>query len=513
MQVNGKSSYRVWLQAGNEMGAFRLEQDGYLRSARRFNHRLKDSYVLQVRVFDNGAPPLYSDARVHVRVVQESVYPPVVSALEVLVNSYLDEFPGGVVGRVHASDRDAYDTLTYALAPALGSPPLPDGLFELDASTGELRAAPALDVGEYRLNATVTDGKFLASAPVRVSVALVSDEALARAVVVRFREVSDADFVLRHRRGFLRAVAEATDVAPSDVLIVSVQPSGEGDAGRVRRQVARDLDVAFAVRAGDASLWMPADTLRRRLHAHLERLEERAQLVVEELVRAACGGCERGACAERVELRQPPRLVATELVSLVAPAHALRGWCACEAGWAGARCDAPAPEGEECASCAAARVLRLAGDGYLEYRVERGSVAGARPLDDELVASLRFRTRRERGVLLACAGRVDYAVLEVADGYLQFRMELGAGPAAVRAAVPVADGRWHEARLERRGASVRLTVDRRSAQTQTPAPHAVLDVRPARRLLVGALLVRHAHASADEQVLPIYYYYCTSVFK
>ncbi|KAH9632149.1 hypothetical protein HF086_006583 [Spodoptera exigua] len=488
--------YTFDFQSGNEMGAFRLEQDGYLRSATRFNHRIKDRYVLQVRVFDNGTPPLYSDAWVYIRVIEESQYPPVVTPLEVVVNSYLDEFPGGIIGRVYASDRDAYDTLTYAIAAADGAPYPPTDLFEIDSSDGTLKAAPRLDVGEYRLNVTVDDGKFLGYAIVKVTVILISDEMLAQAIVVRFREVTDRDFILSHRKGFLRAVAEASDCEPGAVVIVSVQPSGEADedepGGRARRQVAQDLDVAFAVRA--AAGFLPADALRRRLHAHLERLEERARLVVEELRRAVCGPCLHGACAERVQLQGAPRATAAEVFALVAPPHRLRARCACAAGYGGERCDRAPPA---CADCRA--VAALAGDGYLQYRVERGAAAGARMPDDELTLSLRFRTRAERGTLLHAAGRVDYATLEVAEGYLQFRMELGAGPAAVRAAVPVADGEWHEARVERRGASMRLTVDRRSAQAQTPAPAALLDVR-ADRLLLGAQLARHAHAFAADQV-------------
>lgn len=497
--------YTFDFQSGNEMGAFRLEQDGYLRSATRFNHRIKDRYVLQVRVFDNGTPPLFSDAWVYIRVIEESQYPPVVTPLEVVVNSYLDEFPGGIIGRVFASDRDAYDTLTYAIAPIDGASYPPTDLFEIDPTDGTLKAAPRLDVGDYRLNVTVDDGKFLGFAIVRVTVILVSDEMLAQAIVVRFREVTDRDFVLSHRKGFVRAIGEATDCEPSDVIIVSVQPSGEpsdaeqaeqaAQAARARRQVAQDLDVACAVRV--AGGFLPADALRRRLHAHLERLEERSRLVVEELLRAACGGCVHGTCAERVQLREAAaRAVSTEVFCLVAPPHRLRGECACAPGYGGERCDR-APS--DCAECRAPPVAQLGGDGYLVYRLERGAVEGARLLDDELALSLRFRTRRERGTLLQASGRVDYATLEVAEGYLQFRMELGAGPAQVRAAVPVADGLWHEARLERRGASMRLTVDRRSAQAQTPPPAAVLDVR-ADRLLLGASLQRHAHAFAAEQV-------------
>ncbi|XP_052738209.1 fat-like cadherin-related tumor suppressor homolog isoform X2 [Bicyclus anynana] len=469
-------------QSGNEMGAFRLEADGSLRSAARFNHRVRERYALQLRVFDNGTPPLYSDAWVHVRVVEESQYPPVATPLEVLVNSYRDEFPGGELGRVFASDRDAYDRLAFALAPADGADADAGGLFAVDAADGTLRAAPRLDAGEYRLNVTVSDGKFSGWAPVRVTVRLVSDEELAQAVVVRFRQVSAADFVLSHRKGFVRAVREAADCEPRDVLLLSVQPTARAQ-----------LDVALAVRAPGGLL--PADALRRRLHAQLERLEELTRLVVEELLRAACGGCAHGACVERVELRADrSRAVATDVFSLVAPPHALRGECACAPGYAGERCELAAPAG-----AGEAAVLRLAGDGYLAYRLERGAVEGARLLDDELLLALRFRTRAPRGTLLHAAGRVDRAVLELVDGHVQFRLELGAGEALLRAGGAVADGEWHSVRLERRGAAARLVVDRRAAQAEAPPPAAVLDAR-ADRVLLGAALERHAHALAPEQV-------------
>ncbi|KPI91036.1 Fat-like cadherin-related tumor suppressor-like [Papilio xuthus] len=521
-------------QSGNEMGAFRLEQDGYLRSATRFNHRIKDRYVLQVRVFDNGTPPLFSDAWVYIKVIEESHHPPVVTPLEVVINSYLDEFPGGVIGRVFASDRDAYDTLSYALAATDGAPYPPADLFEIEPATGTLRAAPRLDVGEYRLNVTVHDGKFLGHALVRVAVVLVSDEMLAHAVVIRFREVTDRDFVLSHRKGFIRAVHEATLCRQSDVLIVGVQASDadfEAESTRPRRttrRIAQDLDVAFAVRSEDGNGFLSPEVMRRSLHAHLERLEESTRLVVEELVRAACGGCVHGACTERVQLHAAAvRAVATEVFALVGAPHRLLAECACSPGFEGDRCEravascaecpgarceaGPAPPGYRCCEdeggggggeelCRApSPVTYLPSDGYLVYRLERGVVHGERLLEDELTLSLRFRTRRERGVLLQAAGRVEYLVLELAEGAVQCRMELGAGAVALRAGGAVADGAWHWVQLERRGAAVRLAVDRRVAHAQAPARDAVLDARHD-RVLVGAALLRHAYALAPEQV-------------
>ena len=49
------------IRSGNEDGGFRVVQDGSLRTAKKFNHNLKNEYTLQIRVFDNGTPPLFSD--------------------------------------------------------------------------------------------------------------------------------------------------------------------------------------------------------------------------------------------------------------------------------------------------------------------------------------------------------------------------------------------------------------------------------------------------------------------
>lgn len=481
--------YTFDFQAGNEIGAFRIEQDGSLRTATRFNHRVKDRYELRVRVFDNGTPPLYSDALVRVRVVEESQYPPVVTPLEIVVNSYLDEYPGGVIGRVFAADRDAYDRLEYRIAAVDGERATRrshSDLFEIDAADGTLRAAPRLDVGEYALNVTVDDGKFLGHALVKIVVEPITEETLAESIVIRFREVTARDFVLAHRKGFVRAVRGAMDCRASDVVIVSVQPSGAGvgdaatgpAAARARRQVARDLDVLFAVRRDDGR-YRTGEELRRELHARLEALEESARLVVEELVRVACVGCERGACRERARLLPGATAVAADVCSLVVAPHRLEAICECEPGWRGDRCDAPAPPSPSPPPPERDSAASLAGDGYLEYRVDGG-------VEDSIALSLRFRTLRSHGTLASLGGRVDHLALELEDGFAQVRLQLGSGEARARAGAHVADGAWHELRLERHGAAARLTVGRHVAAVRAPPPSRVLDA--GRTLVVGATL-------------------------
>ena len=54
------------------------------------------------------------------KVIEESQYPPIITPLEININSYLDEYPGGIIGKVFANDQDQYDVLTYALYPTVG---------------------------------------------------------------------------------------------------------------------------------------------------------------------------------------------------------------------------------------------------------------------------------------------------------------------------------------------------------------------------------------------------------
>ena len=99
------------IRSGNVDNAFRVDANGSVKTAKRFSHKVRDSYALHVVVFDNGNPPLFSETWVAIKVIEESKYPPIVTPLEININSFLDEYAGGVIGRVVVSDQDPYDTL------------------------------------------------------------------------------------------------------------------------------------------------------------------------------------------------------------------------------------------------------------------------------------------------------------------------------------------------------------------------------------------------------------------
>ncbi|CAB4057495.1 FAT1_2_3 [Lepeophtheirus salmonis] len=102
-------------RSGNEDGFFRITQEGTLEISKLLNFELKKKIMLQIRVFDNGYPPLFSDSFVTINVVEASKFRPTIAPLEITINSYDDDFKGANIGKVIAIDQDPYDNLTYEL--------------------------------------------------------------------------------------------------------------------------------------------------------------------------------------------------------------------------------------------------------------------------------------------------------------------------------------------------------------------------------------------------------------
>ncbi|XP_076646631.1 FAT atypical cadherin kugelei isoform X8 [Halictus rubicundus] len=539
--------YTFDFRSGNEGDAFRLEQDGTLRTATKFNSRVKDKYVLHIRVFDNGSPPLYSDAWVVIKVIEESQYPPVITPLEIVINSFIDEYPGGVIGRVHATDQDQYDALQYSLVP---SSPIPNDLFRINKMNGTLEALPRLDVGEYRVNISVTDGKFHSFSVVKVIVDLVSEKMLENAVIVRFREVSPEDFILSHRKGFLRTVRHALSCRPKDIIIISVQASSDETnqikSRAIRQAVHNDLDLLFAVKKPGGGLgspvFFPSESIREALNQRIEELEESTKLVVEEIVRFKCikGYCVYGECQDKILLDlEQITPVATDVMSFVSPRHKHKMECDCKEGYAGDHCEivvnecarVPCPlfkvcvpddsvQGYSCQcpdgfaghtcdiditkchdeSCYIPRnSISFSGKSYARYKIVKTLVR--QTIEDRLSLSLRVRTVQLTGNLMYAAGKVDYNVLEVVNGVVQYKFDLGSGEGLVRvSSVYVSDGQWHEVQLERESNSARLTVDgKHVAHGSAPGSNDILNLQ-SDDLYLGAEVRQHPTILGFEDV-------------
>lgn len=183
-----------------------------------------------IQVSDSGKPPLFSTAFISVRIIEESVYPPAILPLDIFVTTAGDEYPGGVLGKIHATDQDIYDTLTYSLAPASSSPSDESGaVFSVSASDGKVIALQPLDVGHYPLNVTVTDGRFTTAADVTVHVRQATSQSLDNSIAVRFANIAPEEFIGDYWRNFQRALRNIAGVRRSEVQLVSLQPSEQGD--------------------------------------------------------------------------------------------------------------------------------------------------------------------------------------------------------------------------------------------------------------------------------------------
>ena len=168
-----------------------------------------------MRVFDNGTPVLYSDVAVTVRVVERSSSPPIITPLSTTVTvSGDDVFPGGIVGRMSASDDDAADRLVFAIVNDADR-----RLFDIDSVDGTLRAVQGLDVGDYTVNISVTDGQSVRYAVVRLSVEGVSEDATESAVVVRLNSLTAEEFVGHHMTSFVLALESQLHVRNTAIKV------------------------------------------------------------------------------------------------------------------------------------------------------------------------------------------------------------------------------------------------------------------------------------------------------
>ncbi|TRY58859.1 hypothetical protein DNTS_034152 [Danionella cerebrum] len=153
--------------------------------------------LLHILVSDSGTPSLTPVMSLCVLVVKKSRFPPSILPLDVVIIT-LEDFRG-TLGKIHATDQDEHDMLTFSLEPQSNS------LFSVVSTDGTLLAPGGLDEGYYKLNVSVTDGHFSASARVSVNVLRVKKKILDSSVAVRFAAVTAEDFLQEHWRRFQKA--------------------------------------------------------------------------------------------------------------------------------------------------------------------------------------------------------------------------------------------------------------------------------------------------------------------
>lgn len=267
------------------------------------------------QVTDSGKPRLSSSSILTIRVIEESLHRPVALPLQVHIVTMEDEFPGGVIGQLHATDADPYDALTFGHAP-----PSQRSLFKISPRDGKIIALGGLDAGRYSLNASVSDGRFAVPVPVSVHVEQATPEMLHEAVTVRFESVAPQDFVALHLKSMLKVLQQAAASQQQDTVhLLSLQPVGG----------TQQLDMLIAVeKAGDG--YYKAAYLTQKLSASRRQLEE--VLRVSAILDKNCSGLEcRGAQCEQSIILDSHNLAtySTPRVSFVSPRFHRTSRCTC----------------------------------------------------------------------------------------------------------------------------------------------------------------------------------------
>ncbi|XP_060035627.1 protocadherin Fat 3 isoform X2 [Erinaceus europaeus] len=448
------------IMSGNEREEFMLDPHGVLRSAVVFRQSGAPEYMLRVQAKDSGRPQQESQAYVRVRVIEESVHKPTAAPLEIFVVTMEDDFPGGVIGKVHASDQDVYDVLTFALKSEQKS------LFKVGPQDGKITALGGLDSGKYVLNVSVSDGRFQVPVDVVVQVEQLAPEALRHTVTLRLQGPSPEDFVGLHLRAFRRALRAAVLAQKQDRLhLISVQPAGPGQ-----------LDVLFAAETRAGDFYKPA-YLVQKLSGARRHLETAVHITA--ILEKNCSGlgCREQHCEQGLALDAHALLTySTAHVSLVCPRFYRSARCTCDGGLCpGSRdpcVEKPCPVDMQCVGyeagrrpflcqcplgklgeCSGHTSLSFAGNSYIRYRLSEDS------REEEFRLALRLRTLQSNGIVMYARAN-PCIILKIVDGRLWFQLDCGSGPGILGiSGRTVSDGSWHSVSLELNRNVTSLSLD------------------------------------------------------
>uniref|UniRef100_A0A6I8R583 FAT atypical cadherin 1 n=1 Tax=Xenopus tropicalis TaxID=8364 RepID=A0A6I8R583_XENTR len=458
---NGPPFTFVFL-SGNEDNTFQMDEQGLITTAGTLSRKIKDLFVLHIQVSDNGKPQLSSFTNIEVRVIEESIHPPAILPLEIYITTFGEEYSGGVIGKVHATDQDVYDTLTYSLDPKM------ENLFSVSKTGGKLIARKQLDVGQYLLNVSVSDGKFTTAADITVHIRQITQELLNHSITFRFANLSPEEFIGDYWRNFQRSLRNHLGGRKIDIQIISLQPS----------EPPRNLDVLLAAEKVGNTYFAPK-VLIQKINASIAEIEDISGVKILDVFHKLCLDveCPLRFCDEKISVDESVMSThSTARLSFVTPRHHRRAICLCKGGKCptlDSLCDGnTCPEGTECVvdvkegkfncvcpsdrpgQCNVGSSVTFTGNSYIKYRLMENENK------EEMKLSLKLRTYSAHAVVMYARG-TDYSILEIQGGKLQYKFDCGSGPGIVSVqSIHVNDGQWHTVSLEVDGNYARLVLDR-----------------------------------------------------
>ncbi|XP_009890940.1 PREDICTED: protocadherin Fat 2 [Charadrius vociferus] len=434
--------YSFQITQGNDGKAFDVTQNGLLVTSSVLNRRMKEQYLLQVQVSDSGIPPLSSSAFINIQVTEQSQYAPSALPLEIFITTNEEAFRGGVLGKIHATDRDPHDTLVYTLVAEFPQ----EGLFSIGTADGKIIAGHKLPHGHYLLNVTVSDGTFTTTTSVNVHVWCFTQEALDKAVVLHFRHLSPEEFVGDHWRNLQRFLGNILVTRRQNIHMASLQPAATSDG----------VDLLLAVGEPHGSLYEPR-VLANKITVSAGEMDQLVGLRMKKAIHVPCHGsdCAHRVCKETIQL--DPGMMSTystARLSVLTPRHSLEQICSCNG-----------------------TAVRFGGHSYIWYQ---HSQIGSWHMH------FRLKTHQLHAVVFYANG-TDRATLEMVNGVPQLGYSCpGNYTGNLSSSRFVSNGEWHSVFLEVKNTSVRLLIDGLgNASLQLPATCSISQGR--RDLLFGGL--------------------------
>lgn len=250
-----------------------------------------------------------------INITEQSRYPPTVSPLEVFITTAGGTFSKRVIGKLHATDQDPQDILSYKLVSDA-----PDrGLFSVDTVDGKIVVEKDLEPGLYHLNVSVSDGTFSIWSGVKVYVWAGTQHALDQGFTLQLAGLSAEEFVSDHWRGLQRSLGSELNIPRQELHIASLQ----------QQPNSVNMEVLLVRRAQDGSV-QPVPV--QRLTGVLSNVEDTLGLNVLRLKHDGCvgAGCPPRGCRNAVVMRQG-RLsnYATARANFITPQHSWESVCSC----------------------------------------------------------------------------------------------------------------------------------------------------------------------------------------
>uniref|UniRef100_A0A5F9DQ49 FAT atypical cadherin 2 n=1 Tax=Oryctolagus cuniculus TaxID=9986 RepID=A0A5F9DQ49_RABIT len=446
--------YSFRITKGNTGSAFRVTPDGWLVTTVGLSRRAQEWYQLHIEVSDSGVPPLSSSTLVSVHVTEQSHYPPSALPLEIFITVGEEEFQGGMVGKIHATDRDPQDTLTYSLVEeeTLGS------RFSVGVPDGKIIAVQGLPRGRYSFNVTVSDGTFSTTTGVHVHVWHVGREALRQAMWLGFHQLTPEELVSDHWRNLQRFLSNKLDIRRANIHLASLQPA----------EAAAGVDVLLVFEGHSGTLYKLQELASIITHSakemeHSVGIQMRSAMPV-----VPCQGpsCQGPVCQETVRL--DPKVgptYSTARLSILTPRHHLERNCSCNG-----------------------TAVSFRGQSYVRYRP---------PEAQNWRIHFYLKTLQPQAVLLFTNETAPIS-LKLADGVPQLEHRC---PGGVHGNLPaqhrVNDYEWHSVLVEETAASIQLLVDG-VGNSSLLVPENCRGLRPERHLLLGGLVLAHPSSNVSQ---------------